>query len=73
LFRLTKLKLLIAKVNEIEQNWTNNSLTAVHYFHIVLKIVGYSTTLKTLDTLCRILSTNAKVSMHFHSKFIQYG
>ncbi len=47
--------------------------TNVYYLGILLKTEGYSTRLKTLDTFCRILSDTTKVSVHFHSKFIQSG
>jgi hypothetical protein len=70
--RFIKLKSLVAQVNKIEQNWMIFFLFAiVYYCGILVKTIGYSTRLKTLDTLCRMLSTSANVSVHFHSILIQ--
>ncbi len=67
----TKQKLLIDEVHEIEQNWAKKMFTNVYYLGILLTTERYSTRLKTLATFCRILSDTTKVTVHFHSKFIQ--
>ncbi len=56
------------KLNKIGQKIL---FTNVYYLGILLTTERYSTRLKNLATFCRILSDTTKVSVHFHSKFIQ--
>jgi hypothetical protein len=61
-------ELLICKVNKTGFNFLYN---IVYYCGILLATVGDCPKQQTLNTFCKMLATNAKVSIHYHLTFIQ--
>ncbi len=61
-------ELLICKVNKIDLIFLYN---IVYYCSILLATVGDCPKQQTLNTFCKMLATNAKVSIHYHFTFIQ--
>ncbi len=47
--------------------------TIVYNYVILLTTVIYCTTLETLNTFCRVWSTNARVSVYFHPNSFKMG